>query len=90
MLSLPVLTSTLGVRWQREHLATSGAANKRNDGDEEPEDEDEDEDEDDDEVESSLVTWSKFCCGTGRGLIGDPWAAAVCIFNRSLTTIFVA
>lgn len=92
MLSLPVLTSTLGVRWQREHLATSGAANISYDGDEEPEDEpeDEDEDEDDDEVESSLVTWSKFCCGTGRGLIGDPWAAAVCIFNRSLAAIFVA
>lgn len=84
MLSLPVLTSTLGVRWHREHLATSGAANMSNDGDEELEDED------DDEEEWSLVTWSKFCCGTGRGLIGDPWAAAVCIFNRSLAAILVA
>lgn len=38
----------------------------------------------DEVLESSLVTCNKFCCGTGRGLIGDSWAAAVCIFKKSV------
>lgn len=69
MLDFPVLMSVLGVRWHREHLAISGAEKASRDEELLAEEEE--------EVESSLVTWSKFCCGTGLGLMGDPWAAAV-------------
>jgi len=46
-------------------------------------------DEEEDEDESSLVTWSMFCWGTGRGLIGVPWAAAVCSLRRSAAAMAV-
>lgn len=49
-----------------------------------------DEDESIESSESSLVTWSMFCCGTGRGLIGDAWAAADCILMKSGEAMFVA
>lgn len=52
MLSLPVRTSTLGVRWHLEHLATSGAENMSRSID----DDEELEEDEEDEVESSLVT----------------------------------
>jgi hypothetical protein len=86
MLDLPVLMSVLGVRWHREHLASSGVENISSDVRElEALDELELLDELDDEViESSLVTCNRFCCGTGAGLIGDSWAAAVCILKKSL------
>lgn len=73
MLDLPVLTSVLGVRWHREHRASSGVENISRDVRElEALDELEELDELDDELrESSLVTCNKFCCGTGEGLIGD-------------------
>jgi hypothetical protein len=60
MLLLPVLMSRLGVLWHREHLANSGGdiMPKLNEEDELLED-----------MESSLVTWRTFCCGTGRGLL---------------------
>jgi hypothetical protein len=71
MLDLPVLMSVLGVRWHREHLASSGVENISSD-DRELEALDDLEDELDDEVmESSLVTCNRFCWGTGAGLIGD-------------------
>ena len=63
MLFFPVLTSMLGVLWHLEHLAKSN---------------DEavlllsDELESSECMFSSLVTWSTFCTGTGRGLLGDP------------------
>jgi hypothetical protein len=67
MLDLPVLMSVLGVRWHREHLASSGVENISSDDLEL-----EELDELDTEVtESSLVTCNRFCCGTGEGLIGD-------------------
>jgi hypothetical protein len=73
MLDLPVLMSVLGVRWHREHLASSGVENISSDDRELEALEELDElDELDMEVtESSLVTCNKFCCGTGEGLIGD-------------------
>lgn len=47
-------------------------------------------DELDDEVtESSLVTCNRFCCGTGEGLIGDSWAAAVCILKKSFENLLL-
>lgn len=44
---------------------------------------------DDEEIESSLVTCNRFCCGTGEGLIGDSWAAAVCILKKSFETLLL-
>lgn len=70
MLDLPVLTSVLGVRWHREHLASSGVENISRDVRElEALDELEELDDllEDEETESSLVTCNKFC----EGLIGD-------------------
>jgi hypothetical protein len=95
MLDLPVLKSTLEVLWHLEHLAISGDENMSRDVLElEPELELEVEldllDDEDEVIESSLVTWSMFCCGTGRGLIGDAWAAADCILMRSEDAMFVA
>jgi len=50
-----------------------------------------DEDESIESSESSLVTWSMFCCGTGQGLMGDAWwEAADCILMRSEDAMFVA
>ena len=47
-------------------------------------------DELDDEVtESSLVTCNRFCCGAGEGLIGESWAAAVCILKKSFETLLL-
>lgn len=88
MLDFPVLKSMLEVLWQREHRATSGAENiSREVLELEPELELEVEldllDEEGEWIESSLVTWSMFCCGTGRGLMGEAWAAADCILMRS-------
>ena len=72
MLDLPVLMSVLGVRWHREHLASSGVENISSDVRElEALEELDDELDDDEEMESSLVTCNRFCCGTGAGLIGD-------------------
>ena len=70
MLDLPVLTSVLGVRWHREHLASSGVENISSD-DRELEALEVLDELDDEVTESSLGTCSKFCCGTGEGLIGD-------------------
>jgi hypothetical protein len=91
MLDLPVLMSVLGVRWHREHLASSGVENISSDVRElEALDELELLDELDDEViESSLVTCNRFCCGTGEGLIGDARAVAVCIVKRSFETLLL-
>jgi hypothetical protein len=56
MLDLPVLMSVLGVRWHREHLASSGDENMSSD------DRDlEDLDEVEEVTESSLVTCNRFC-----------------------------
>lgn len=82
MLDLPVLTSVLGVRWHREHRASSGVENMSSD-DRELEELNEE------EVESSLETCSKFCCGTGLGLSGDSWMAAVCILKKSLEVVWL-
>jgi|SRR5687768_17401222 hypothetical protein len=95
MLDLPVLKSTLEVLWHLEHLAASGDENMSRDVLElQPELELDVEldllDELDGVIESSLVTWSRFCCGTGRGLIGDAWAASDCILMRSEDAMFVA
>jgi len=94
MLDFPVLKLVLDVLWHREHLATSGAENMSKDVRElelEFELEVELDLLDEDElIESSLVTWSMFCCGTGRGLIGDAWAAADCILMKSGEAMFVA
>lgn len=84
MLDLPVLTSVEGVRWHREHRAISGAENMSSEDLELLEELQLLEDE---ELESSLVTCNKFCCGTGRGLIGDSWAAAVCILKKSIVAV---
>lgn len=70
ILDLPVLTSVLGVRWHREHLASSGVENISRDVRElEALDELEELDDllDDEETEWSLVTCKRFC----EGLIGD-------------------
>ena len=96
MLDLPVFKSTLEVLWHLEYLAISGAENMSRDVLElELELELEVEldllDDEDVLIESSLVTWSIFCCGTGRGLIGDAWwAAADCNLMRSEDAMFVA
>ena len=66
MLDLPVLTSVLGVRWHREHLASSVVENISSDV-RELEALDEEELLDDEETESSLVTCNRFW----EGLIGD-------------------
>lgn len=74
MLLFPVLTSILGVLWQREHLANSGVdmlESIEEDSDELPED-----------AESSLVTCNTFCTGLGFGRGLCPWAADVCIDMR--------
>jgi len=60
MLDLPVLMSVLGVRWHREHLASSGVENISSD-DRELEALDELDELDDEEMESSLVTCNRFC-----------------------------
>ena len=85
ILDLPVLTSVLGVRWHREHRASSGVENISSDDRElEALDEDEELDElDDEDKESSLVTCNRFCCGTSEGLIGDARAVAVCMLKKS-------
>jgi len=95
MLDLRVLKSTLEVLWHLEHLAASGDENISRDVLElQPELELEVEldllDEFDEVIESSLVTWSKFCCGTGRGLMGDARAALDCILMRSEDAMVVA
>lgn len=88
MLDLPVRTSVLGVHWHREHLASSGEENMSSD-DRELEELDEVEELNEEEVESSRETCSKFCCGTGLGLIGESWAAAVCILKESLEMLLL-
>lgn len=95
MLDLPVFKSMLEVLWHREHLATSGAENMSRDVRElelefELDVELDLSDADEVLIESSLVTWSRFCCGTGRGLIGDACAAADCILMRSVDAMLVA
>jgi hypothetical protein len=88
MLDFPVLTSVLGVRWHREHLASSGVENISRDV-RELEALDEEEALEDEVTESSLVTCNRFCWGTGEGLIGDSWAAAVCILKKSFETLLL-
>lgn len=71
MLLCRVLMSRLGVRWHREHLASSG-------GDAKPMSMEVRELSEDDDDESSLDC-STFCTGCARGLLDVPlWAACDC------------
>ena len=88
MLDLPVLISVLGVRWHREHLASSGVENISSD-DRELEALEVLDELDDELIESLLVTCNRFCCGTGEGLIGDARAVAVCIVKKSFETLLL-
>lgn len=86
MLLLPVRISTLGVRWHREQRAASNEylESYEDEQDVESEEELEDADVDADEAESSLVTCRTFWTGKGRGRLGEPWAAAVCIWRKEV------